>query len=263
MNTLKGKKVVLTGGNRGIGRSIALSFAKAGADVFLTYCTDENSAQTVANEIEAHQVAVKTIQVDLSCAEDRQRLLIESYAFFGDVDILVNNAGIATRRPFIELSQEEINKVVEINFLAPCFLMQLFAKRMVQQQTQRNEHKDYCIVNISSISRNVITPGISHYEASKAALNQITKSAAIELAEYKIRVNDVAPGLIPTEINREQWETHSPLWQNRIAAIPLQRSGKPEEIADAVLFLAGNSWITVTTITVDGGRSCNWSGSER
>lgn len=254
------KKIVLTGGNRGIGKAIALSFAEQGADIVITYNSDSKAADIVINEIRKFGVKAKAIQVDLINDDDRGRLLKESYEFLGDVDILINNAGIATRKPFLDLSQDEVTKIFTVNLLAPFFIMQAFAQRMASKQNELL--KDYCIINITSISREVITHGLSHYEASKAALSQLTKSASIDLSRYKIRVNDVAPGLVPTDINRSQWDTNSAIWQNRVAGIPLNRPGTPDEIAQAVLFLADNKWITGSTITVDGGKTCNWYGAE-
>ncbi|MBX3709157.1 MAG: SDR family oxidoreductase [Gammaproteobacteria bacterium] len=263
----KSKKVVVTGGSRGIGQAIAMAFAEQGADVVITYNSDFEAAEVVVNEIQKFGSKAKAIKMDLQNNEDRCRLVKESYEFFdGDIDVLVNNAGILTRRPFIELSKEEIIKVLEINLLAPLFLMQEFAKHMVRQQESLLEQskalKDYCIINITSISKKVITHGLSHYETSKAALSQLTRSVSVDLARYNIRVNDVAPGLIPTDINRNQWQANSSIWQKRVAGIPLHRSGTSKEVAQAVLSVVDNAWMTGTTVTVDGGRTRNWSGTE-
>lgn len=266
MQDFKGKNVVITGGNRGIGKAIALAFAELSANVVITYNSDENAANVVINEIQKFGCKAKAIKANFLHDEDIQYLVKESYQFFNDIDILVNNVGILTRKPFLELSKEEVKKVFEVNFMTPLFLMQAFAHHMVKHQeifTKNNGYpKDYCIVNITSLSRKVITPGLSHYESSKAALSQLSKAAAIDLSPHGIRVNDVAPGLIPTDINRNQWETNSSIWQKRIAGIPLHRAGMPLEIAKAVLSVAGNAFMTGTTLTVDGGRSRNWSGDE-
>ena len=266
MPNFKGKNVVITGGNRGIGKAIALAFAERGANIIITYNSDLKAAESVIEEIQKCGCDAKAIKADFLLYEDIKRLVQESYKFFADIDIVVNNVGILTRKPFLELSRKEITKVLEVNLLAPFFLTQEFARKMVkgQENLKRNtgSQKDYCIINITSLSRKVITYGLSHYESSKAALSQLSKSAAVDLASYGIRVNEVAPGLIPTDINRNQWETNSSIWQKRIAGIPLHRTGMPVEIAKAVLFVADNAFMTGTTITVDGGRSRNWSGGE-
>ncbi len=191
--------------------------------------------------------------------------MIESYAFFSDIDILINNAGIIDRNSLLNLSQENIKKVFEVNAIAPFYLLQQFAKRMILKQGEiskkQDELKDYCIINITSISRKLPT-GLSSYEVSKAALNQLTKSAAFELAQYNIRVNDIAPGLVSTNLNKYIWDKAPTLWNQRISGIPLNRGGTSEEVAQAVESVIDNKWMTGTTITIDGGRSVNWLGQD-
>jgi glucose 1-dehydrogenase len=260
------KKVVVTGGNHGIGKAIALAFAEEGADIVITYNSNPESAQVVVAEIQALGRKAKALHINIINDTDRSKLVSESYDFLGDVDTIVNNAGMATRKPFLELSEAEITTVMTVNCLAPFFIMQGFAQRMFDQQNALKSKslplKDYSIINISSISREVVTFGLSHYETSKAALSQLTKSAAVDLARYKIRVNDVAPGTVPTGINQSQWGGNTEVWQHRVSCIPLNRPGQPQEIAHAVLFLAENQWATGSTIVVDGGRTCNWYGNE-
>lgn len=261
---MKNLNVVITG-SRGIGKAIALAFAEKGANLLLTYHTGEASAQEVVHEIQEMGSKAKAICIDISKESDRNDLVEESYRFLGDVDVLVNNAGIATRQSFLMLTEEEVRKIFEVNFFSSFFLSQEFARHMTKKQEQlmREESNlnDYCIINVSSISRNVITAGLCHYEASKAAVSQLSKSMSMDLAKYKIRVNDVAPGIIPTDINRKQRELTPEIWQSRISAIPLGRPGLPEEVASTVLFLTSNKWMTGSTITIDGGHSCNWPGS--
>lgn len=261
---LKNKKVVITGGNKGIGKAISVAFAKAGAKVLFTYHSGEDEAKTTLAEIEKLGIQAKAVQTNVALAQDREKLVQESERFFGHIDILVNNAGIATRNHFLELTPEEVHKVMEVNFFAPFFLSQLVAKSMIQAQEQALSAKkplqDLSIINISSISSRLPVKGLTHYEASKAALTQFTKSLSVTLASHQIRVNEVAPGYVPTDINRRVREQTPDIWQQRLNETPLKRAGETEEIAHAVLFLAQNAWITGTTITADGGRMCNWFG---
>lgn len=265
---LMGKKVIITGGNRGIGRAIALAFAKQGCDVVITYHSDPQAAEAVVREIQQTGAKAKAIQVNLLEEKDRLRLVTESSQFMGDIDILVNNAGILTRNSFLKLSEDEVKQVFATNALGPFLLSQAVGRYMVERQKElaadNKELQDRCIINITSLSRKVITPGLSHYEMSKAAASQMSKSLAMDedFRRYKIRVNDVAPGLVPTDINRNQWQTNSSIWQKRVAGIPLGRPGQPEEVAQAVISIATNEWMTGTTLTIDGGRTRNWSGVE-
>lgn len=269
MARFKDKKVVITGAGRmqSLGASIALGFAAEGANIVIAYLSSAKEQAEVMlkiNEIykEHHYSSVKAraFQVDLSNRNSRDRFVEESYQFLDDVDILINNAGIGIRKNFVDLTEEDMKKLFEVNFFAPFFLMQAFSRRMIRNQT--TPKKDYNIVNITSISRKVITPTLSGYEATKAALSQLTKSTALELAQFNIRVNDVAPGLVATNINQLQRDNHPERWQNRIAQIPLNRTVAHHDVAQAVLFAAGNQSMTGSTITVDAGRSCNWIGNE-
>ncbi len=265
---LLGKKVIITGGNRGIGRAIALAFAKQGCDIVITYHSDPQAAKAVIHEIQQTDVKAKAIQVNLLEEKDRLRLIKESSEFLGNIDILVNNAGILTRNSFLNLSEDEVKQVFAVNVIGPFLLSQAVGRYMVERQEElaarSEELPDRCIINITSISRKVVTPGLSHYELSKAAASQMSKSLAMDedFRRYKIRVNDVAPGLVPTDINRNQWQTNSSIWQKRVAGIPLGRPGQPEEVAQVVIAVASNEWMTGTTLTIDGGRTRNWSGAE-
>lgn len=268
MNNLADKKVIVTGGNRGIGRAIALAFAKQGCDVVISYHSDRQAAENVVIELQNLGVRAKAIQADLLKSADRNRLAKEANDFLGNIHILVNNAGILTRKKFLELTEEEVTKVLLVNTLGPFFLSQEVGKYMIDNQKallgQGEEPQDRCIIMISSISRKVVTPGLAHYEMSKAAVSQMAKSLAMDedFRQYNIRVNDVAPGLVPTDINKNQWQTNSSIWQNRVAGIPLQRAGTPEEVAQVVMMVAANPWMTGTPITIDGGRTRNWLGNE-
>lgn len=265
---LHGRKVIVTGGNRGIGKAIALAFAEEGCDIVITYNSGQEEATRTIEAIKKFNVNATAISVNLLNAEEREKFIKKSINFLGYIDILVNNAGILTRASFLELSSNDIEKVLTVNTLVPLYLMQSVSKHMIEMQkslaSQGLPFHDCVIANVTSLSRKVITPGLAHYEISKAATSQLTRSAAMDkdLLEHHIRVVEIAPGLIPTDINRSQWQPNSDIWKKRVAGIPLGRAGTPEEIAQAVVSVAANAWMTGTTITIDGGRTQNWSGAE-
>ena len=263
MKNFQGKNIVITGGNRGIGKATALAFAELGANVFISSHSDQSLAEQVVQELRQHGVKAQQFKMDISNKVDRAAFVEACYAQ-GDIDVLVNNAGIATRNPFLKLSEQEVRHVMEVNFMAPLFLMQDFARHMATQQqkltNQKHPLKDYSIINITSICETVSLTSLCHYEASKAALQRLTKSAALDLAKYKIRVNCLAPGIVATDINRDTRENNPARWQKRVLGTPLGRTGNPEEIASAAVFLASNTWATGTDLVVDGGRSVNWEG---
>lgn len=262
---LRNKNIVITGGSNGLGKAIALKLAGQGANIIITYHSDSPAALDVIDQVSLMGVRAKAIQVDLSDKVDCSRLVFEVCEFFGEVDALINNAGIVVRKSILDHTQSDIQKVFEVNVLSPFYLLQEFGFQMKRVQTNRvengDEYKDYCIINITSISRNLPT-GLSSYEVSKAALHQLTKSAAFELAQHKIRVNDIAPGLVPTNLNKQVWQHNQSLWNQRISSIPLGRAGTPDEVADAVEFILGSEWMTGSTITIDGGRMVNWLGAD-
>lgn len=284
MNTRKIKNIVITGGNHGLGKAIALYLAEKGQNILFTYNSDEKAAQETIKEIEKFKVKVKSVKVDLCKDEDLERLVKESYEFFDDVDVLINNAGLLSRASILDVPQVEIEKILRVNTVAPFLLLQKFGTQMKKNQCQRiddacknmglEETKkliassdklkilaDYCIICITSISRKVPT-GLTSYEISKAATHQLVKSAASELADYFIRVNDVAPGLIPTNLNKTIWQDAPTLWQKLSNNIPLGFTGDPMHVAQAVESIIQNEWMTGSTVTVDGGRSVNFLGAE-
>jgi NAD(P)-dependent dehydrogenase (short-subunit alcohol dehydrogenase family) len=265
---LKGKNVIVTGGNRGIGQAIAKAFAKKGCNVMISYNSDAKAAEAVVKELQQFGVKAKAIRLNLLKKDDRLRFVKESSEFLGDIDILVNNAGILTLNSFLKLSEDEVKRIFAVNVLGPLFLTQAVGQYMIERQkelaAQNKELKDRCIINITSISSKVVTPGLIPYESTKAALDQLTNSLSMDkdFIDGKIRVNAVRPGLVPTDLNRSLWQNNSSDWQNRVAGIPLGRAGRLEEVAQAVLSIARNSWMTGSAITIDGGRTRNWSGVE-
>lgn len=238
---MSNKVAIVTGGSRGIGKSCALELAKAGYDIAFNGTREESQVSAVIDEIKACGVNVLYQQANVADAEQAEAFINKVKAELGRIDVLVNNAGITKDNLFIRMSAEDWQKVLDINLTGVFNVTKPAAKIMMKQRSG-------AIVNMSSISGVMGNPGQANYSASKAGLIGFTKSLAKELSARGIRVNAVAPGFIATdmteELNKEQLE----------AMIPLKRFGKPEEIANAVVFLADKAdYITGQVINVDGG----------
>lgn len=250
---LKNKNVLITGGSRGIGKAIAMGFAKEGANVAFNYVTDEKKAKSTLDELEQFGTQCFSIQSDIGASEGRKNLFDQAINFMnGRIDVLINNAGVLTRTNFVDISEEELDKVVRVNLIAPFILTQMIAKNMCEKEIHGT------IVNISSISALHASGNLSHYECSKAGLLMLTKSAALELAANKIRVNCILPGLTSTDINKNQWQDNPEVWEKRASGIPLGRTGTSNDYVGAAVFLASDesSWMTGASLTIDGGVSC-------
>ncbi|HXX40516.1 MAG TPA: 3-oxoacyl-ACP reductase family protein [bacterium] len=245
---LAGNVALVTGGSRGIGRAVATRLGRAGASVAVNYRHDADHARTAVEEIGACGSYALAVQADVSDAKAVERMLDQVEAALGPVDILVNNAGVLRRTPFLEISIDEWEWIMGTN-LRGCFLVaQATARRMVAHGMKG------CIVNVSSSSARVATPSLAHYAASKGGITMLTRAMAFELAGYGIRVNEVNPGLIETDLNRA--DVRNPEWlARRLGRIPLRRTGTPEDVAGAVLFLASHdaALMTGASIAIDGG----------
>lgn len=243
--TLEGKSCLVTGGSRGIGKAIALSFAKAGADVAITYARSSEAAEAVKAEIEALGRKAKCIQADAVDFTQAEAVINELVADWGKIDILVNNAGITKDNLIMRMSEEQWDDVITTNLKSIFNYSKAAARPMMK-------NRGGSIINMSSVVGLTGNAGQSNYSASKAGIVGFTKSYAKELASRGIRANVIAPGFITTDMT----EVLSEKVMDGIKAVtPLGRAGEAEEVANACLFLASDlsSYITGEVIRVDGG----------
>ena len=243
--TLSGHSALVTGGGRGVGKGIALALARAGCRVAINYRNDEDAAQRTVSEIQALGVDALAVRGDVGKAPDVRAMFDEVLSRFDRLTTVVNNAGVQTWKPLLDVSEAEWDDVIDTN-LKGCFLCtQAAASHM-------REHRDGCIINIGSGSNKHPFPRLVAYTASKGGIEMFTKAAAIELGEFGIRVNCVAPGAIEIERTKLESPDYADKW-GRLT--PLGRVGTPADVGPAVVFLAGSEsgFITGQTIWVDGG----------
>ena len=241
------KKVALiTGGSRGIGRATAVRLAKKGMNIVFSYHSGEEAAKETAALCEAEGAKVLAVKADVSKSEECDKLMEEALAFGeGRLDVLVNNAGITKDSLIMKMTNEQFDQVIDTNLKGAFYMMRAAAKVMLKQ-------KSGSIVNVSSVVGVMGNAGQVNYAASKAGLIGMTKSLARELASRKITVNAVAPGMIETDMTKAMSDKAR---EAICAGIPFKEMGKPEDIAEAIAFLAGDEskYITGQVLCVDGG----------
>ena len=245
-----GKTALVTGASRGIGKEIALELARNGYRVAVNYFNDPAPMVDAAMaEIHALQPASIGIQADIRCGAQVSAMFVKVMAEFGHLDLLVNNAGVQTWKPLLEVTEEEWDLVIDTN-LKGCFLCTQQAARCMK------DHGGGSIVNLGSGCNKLAFPSLVAYTASKGGIEMFTKEAAVELGQYGIRVNCIAPGSIESERTRQEDPDYAGTWSK---LTPLGRVGTEADIAPTVVFLAspGASFISGQTIWIDGALFTN------
>ena len=242
---LTNKIALVTGGAQGIGRTISLELAKAGASVVVNYNRSADQAKLLVEEIQGFGGKALAVQADISNFEDAERLIQMTVQTFGTLHILVNNAGITDDALLLRMSEHQFDRVINTNLKGVWNMTKHAAKVLLKSGYGR-------IINISSISGVLGNAGQSNYSSAKAGVIGMTKAVAREFASRGVTVNAIAPGFIETEMTKKLSEEQISQWANQI---PLKRFGKPSDVAFAVLFLASEqaSYITGHTLEVDGG----------
>lgn len=246
--SLKGKVAIVTGGNSGIGKAIALGLAGAGANIVIDYVAHPEATEALERDIAALGDMAIGVDADVSNTADLQALVDATVAKFGRLDIMVNNAGVETRTSVLNTTEAQYDKVLAINLKSAFFGTQVAAKQMIAQGGGGR------IINITSVHEDWPMPGNTAYCLAKGGMRMLTRTAGVELAPHGICVVGVGPGAVATPINLATMQDPA-LLAKLNAAIPLGRMAQPEEIANVVVFLAGDgaSYLTATTIFADGG----------
>ena len=245
MALLEGKIALITGASRGIGKSIAQRFVQEGATVAFTYRSSEEKARALESELTASGGTALGFKSDAGSLAESEELVKEVVEAFGTVDILINNAGITRDTLLMRMSEEQWDEIMQVN-LKSCFnLTKAVLRTMLKARAGS-------IINMSSVVGIQGNAGQANYAASKAGILGFTKSVALELGSRNIRCNAIAPGFIETEMTGALDEATVQGWRD---AIPLKRGGRPEDVADACVFLGSDmsAYITGQTLSVDGG----------
>ncbi|MDR2278774.1 3-oxoacyl-[acyl-carrier-protein] reductase [Vagococcus fluvialis] len=242
---LKNKTVVITGSSRGIGRGLAIQFAKEGANIVLN--ARKEIAPKLIEEIESYGVKTHVVLGDIQYMDDAKKLITEAKETFGSVDVLINNAGITRDMLLMRMKEEEFDSVINVNLKGTFNTTQQVSSIMLKQ-------KSGTIINMSSVVGLTGNAGQANYAASKAGVIGLTKSVARELASRGITCNAIAPGFIETDMTDVLSDK---VKEATVAQIPLKKLGQVEDIARAAVFLATNKYITGQVINVDGGMVMN------
>lgn len=253
MSKLKDKVALITGSDSGIGRAIAEAYAVAGANVVITYHSDQESAKKTEQELKKIKTKVLTYQLDVSDETSVQSVFSKVVKEFGKVDILVSNAGVnGSNIPVMEMDTETFDTCIKTNLYGAFYCCREFLK------LRKNNLKGLKIIIVSSIHEEVCTAGNADYNASKGAVKNFSRSLALELAPMGVCVNNIAPGMILTPMNQEALDNKK-IREEKEQHIPLKRAGKAEEIGPLAVYLAStdSDYVTGTTFTIDGALSIN------
>ena len=252
MGILDNKVAIITGSDSGIGRAIAIQFAKEGATVVVNYAHNQQKAEEVRQIIQQNNGKALVIQADVGQYQQAMGLIHQVAEQFNRLDIMVNNAGMEIHSPFVDVTEEQFDRVVSIDLKGAFFCAQAAAREMIQRKTPGR------IVNISSVHEDLPMPQNVPYCCAKGGLRMLTRTIALELAPYNITVNNIAPGAVDTPIDADV-KADPEKMKVLLQEIPLHRMGQPEEVAKLALYLASDAsaYITGSTYTIDGGLSIN------
>ena len=245
MKLLKDKNVIITGASRGIGKGILELFVKNGANVAFSYIGDSDQAKSIEADFSNHKQKVVSYMSDASNFEQSQKLIDDVVNDFGSIDVLVNNAGITIDNLLMRMSEEDFQRVIDVNLKSVFNTTKAILRTMLKQRSGS-------IINMSSVVGVKGNAGQSNYSASKAGMIGFTKSMALELGSRNIRCNCIAPGFIETEMTEKLSDDVVQTWRD---SIPLKRGGSANDVANAALFLASDlsSYVTGQVINVCGG----------
>ncbi|QEE29783.1 glucose 1-dehydrogenase [Terriglobus albidus] len=250
---LQDKVAIVTGSSSGIGQDIAIRLAAEGAAVVINYSGNAEGAEATQFQIEQAGGRAFIVHADMSKVSDTQSLIEETWAHFGGCDILVNNAGVEKGADFWNVTEEDYDKVLDVNLKGVFFTTQAFVRRL------RDAKRPGRIINISSVHEDMAFPHFSTYCASKGGLRMLTRNLAVELGPLNITINNIAPGAIVTPINRSLL-ADKPKLDALLRNIPLNRLGATDDVAALAAFLASDEagYITGSTYVVDGGLMVNY-----
>ena len=245
MKLLENKVALITGGSRGIGKGIVEVFAQQGAHVAFTFNSSAEAANALAKELSKDGVQVRAYRSDAAQFDQAEALVSKVLEDFGSVDILINNAGITKDNLLMRITEEDFDRVIEVNLKSVFNMTKAIQRTMLKQ-------RHGSIINMSSIVGVQGNAGQTNYAASKAGIIGFSKSVALELGSRNIRCNVIAPGFIETEMTQKLDEATVQSWRD---GIPLKRGGSPEDIANTCLYLASDlsSYVTGQVLHVDGG----------
>ncbi len=253
---LKDKVALITGASSGIGKGIAERFAAEGAHVAVNYLPRGHNQADAEAEVRTFGTTGIATAADISQRADVEKMVAEVVAKFGRLDIIVSNAGIEINKPFLEVTDDEWNKVLAVNLFGSYLMAQVGARQIVAQDggSAQGSAQGGKLIFISSVHEDIPFPGYTAYCASKGAVRMMMRNLAMELAPHKINVNNIAPGAIATPINQSVLDDPQAM-KNAISEIPWGRFGTPDEVASVALFLAGSEseYVTGSTYYVDGG----------
>ncbi|WP_424492939.1 SDR family NAD(P)-dependent oxidoreductase [Salinimicrobium sp. GXAS 041] len=249
MGKLDNKTALITGSDSGIGQAAAIAFAKEGANIVITYHSDKEGAEETLQQVQQAGQKGLIVQLDVSEEENVEKMFDRAVEEFGTVDILVNNAAINGQGIRIEdLPTEKWDKAIKTNLYGYFFCVRRFINLRKEKGGKGK------IINVSSVHEDIAAPGTGDYCSTKGAIRMLTRTLALELAEYQINVNNIAPGMILTPFNQEAQDDKE-VRKEKASHIPLKRAGTPEEIGLLAVFLASadSDYVTGSTYVMDGG----------